>query len=161
MDRIMKIDDCMNKIYQSAAVVLLAGIIVASTLQVVTRYVLNASMTGTEEFARYCFVWMNMLGASICVRYGSHAVVSILNNRLKGKKKYIHEIVIHGLMILLALIPIIEGMRMIGYTMTQPSPTLRIPMGYIYASVPVGGIGMIVNAVRNICEAKMNMDREG
>lgn len=75
--------------------------------------------------------------------------------------KYIHEMVIHGLMIILALILMTEGVRMIGYTMTQPSPTLRIPMGYIYASVPAGCIGMIVNAVRNICELKMKMDGEG
>lgn len=161
MGKIIKVDDFINKVYQSAAVALLAGIIVASALQVITRYVLNASMTGTEEFARYCFVWMNMLGASICVRYGSHAVVSILNNKLRGKMKYIHEMVIHGLMIILALILMAEGVRMIGYTMTQPSPTLRIPMGYIYASVPAGCIGMIVNAVRNICELKMKMDGEG
>lgn len=161
MGKIIKVDDFINKVYQSAAVALLAGIIVASALQVITRYVLNASMTGTEEFARYCFVWMNMLGASICVRYGSHAVVSILNNKLSGKMKYIHEMVIHGLMIILALILMAEGIRMIGYTMTQPSPTLRIPMGYIYASVPAGCIGMIVNAVRNICELKMKMDGEG
>lgn len=161
MEKIIKLDDFINRVYQLTAVVLLTGIIVASSLQVVTRYILNASMTGTEEFARYCFVWMNMLGASLCVRYGSHAVVSILNNKLSGKKKHIHDMVIHSLIILLALILTIEGFRMIGYTMVQPSPTLHIPMGCIYASVPVGGAGMMINAIRNIYESKIKMDREG
>ena len=160
MERIIKVDDFLNKIYQSAAVVLLAGIIVASTLQVFTRYILNASLTGTEEFARYCFVWMNMLGAGICVRYGSHAVVSILNSKLHGKKKYIHEAAIQVLIMVLSVILIVEGFRMIGYTMAQPSPTLRIPMGFIYASVPAGCIGMIINAARNLCELKIKMDEE-
>lgn len=160
MERIIKADDFLNKMYQSAAVVLLAGIIVASTLQVFTRYILNASLTGTEEFARYCFVWMNMLGASICVRHGSHAVVSILNSKLTGKKKYIHEAAIQILIMALSVIIIVEGFRMVGYTMVQPSPTLRIPMGFIYASVPAGCIGMIINAVRNICELKIKTDEE-
>ncbi|WP_303042980.1 TRAP transporter small permease [Enterocloster bolteae] len=161
MERIIKLNDTFNKIYQSAAVALLAGIIVASTLQVFTRYILNASLTGTEEFARYCFVWMNMLGASICVRYGSHAVVSILDSKLHGKKKYIHEAAIQMLIMALSIILFVKGFRMIGYTIAQPSPTLRIPMGFIYASVPVGCMGMIINAVRNICELKIRMDEEG
>lgn len=140
----------LNKLFELTAIILLVFVIIASSLQVFTRYALNASMTGTEEFARYCFVWLNMLGASLCVKTGSHAVVSILNDKLKNNAKEIHTAVIQSFIIISSLLMIVQGLRMVFMTTTQLSPTLRIPMCYIYLAVPVGGIGILFNAFSNI-----------
>ena len=68
-----KVDDFFNKAYMGVSVILLIVVIVATTIQVFTRYIMNASLSGTDEVARFAFVWMSMLGASICVRTYGHS----------------------------------------------------------------------------------------
>jgi len=149
---LQKLCRTIDALYMGIAVVLLAIIIIASSLQVFTRYALNASLNGTEELARYCFVWMSMLGASICVSKGAHPAVTILGERLKGRSKAVLEIFLYLLIIAGAIVFIVQGMKMVVTTTSQLSPTLKIPMCYIYLCVPVGGTGMIVHALLRLLE---------
>lgn len=64
---IKKLNQAVDAVYMSISILLLIILVIASALQVFTRYVLNNSLVGTEEVARYCFIWMSMLGGSVCV----------------------------------------------------------------------------------------------
>jgi TRAP-type C4-dicarboxylate transport system permease small subunit len=79
-----KICGIMNKTLMFSALVFLGIMVIALFVQVFTRYIMNASLSGTEELARYCFVWCTMLGAGICVASDDHAAVTILNDSLKA-----------------------------------------------------------------------------
>jgi len=147
---IVKVCDMINKIYEALALVLLVAMTIALALQVFTRYVLGASMAGTEEFARYAFIWVIMLGASICTRNGGHATVTILNDNLKGTLKQAHRIVIELLVLLACCVLVRYGFTMIAISAKSHTPTLGIPTCVIYAALPVGCLGMIVGTVRNI-----------
>ncbi len=147
---IVKVCDMINKIYEALALVLLVAMTIALALQVFTRYVLGASMAGTEEFARYAFIWVIMLGASICTRNGGHATVTILNDNLKGTLKQAHKIVIELLVLLACCVLVRYGFTMIAISAKSHTPTLGIPTCVIYAALPVGCLGMIVGTVRNI-----------
>ena len=126
-----KANAMLNKVFTGLSVVLLAVVIVATALQVFTRYIMNASLSGTDEVARFAFVWMSMMGASLCVRNHGHAVVSVLNDSLRNKPKAqaIHSVAVQILI-------------MIG----------GIPISYTYACIPVGGAGMVINSLVNILE---------
>ena len=91
-DALDKVCSMVNRIYGGAALLLLAVLTGAMAVQVFTRYVLGSSLSGTEELGRYCFIWMTMLGASICVSSDSHAAVTILNDHLKGRMNGGHKI---------------------------------------------------------------------
>lgn len=144
--------DIMNKAYESVALVCLIIVIVSMVVQVFTRYALNSSLVGTEEFARFAFIWATMLGASLCVRDGMHAVVSLLNDSLRGRIKNLHLTVIDILVIALALVMVYQGMKMTKMTMRQLSPILRISMGYIYLAIPVGCLGILLNSLNNLMQ---------
>lgn len=137
----------IDGLYTHITVILLGVIIAASSLQVFTRYVLNSSVTGTEELARFSFVWMSMLGGSICVGKGAHPAVTFVGDMLKGWAKRLLSITIYILIVLCSLIFVIYGVQMVMITGTQMSPSLGIPMSLIYLSIPVGGTGMILHAV--------------
>ncbi len=140
----------LNGAYTYAAVLLLVAIIVASSLQVFTRYILNASMVGTEEFARFCFIWMSMLGGSVCVARNAHPAVTVISDMLRAVPRRVLEAGISVLIILCSLIFLYYGYRMVQVTGTQFSPTLHIRMSLVYFSLPIGGIGMIANAAVNL-----------
>jgi len=149
---ISKVCKVMDTLFFALACVLLGIIITASTIQVFTRYVLNSSLTGTEELARYCFVWMSMLGGSICVGKMAHPSVTFIGDGLKGVSKKILKIIIFVLIIVCALIFLLYGIQVVRSTSTQLSPTLQIPMRLVYLCVPIGGGGMIIHAVHLILE---------
>jgi len=146
---VKRVCNIIDKLYLGIGMLLLIIIVVSLTLQVITRYVMNSSMIGTEELARYCFIWMSMLGASVAVGTSSHASVSMLEDNLKGRIKYYFKITIQVMIIIASLILLYEGIKMAISTGVQKSPTLRIPMMFIYAAIPVGSIGMALHGLNN------------
>lgn len=41
-----------------------------------------------------------------------------------------------------------QGIKCVGITSKQLSSMLRIPMSYVYASIPVGAFGMMLSAAQ-------------
>ncbi|WP_312699510.1 TRAP transporter small permease [Sedimentibacter sp.] len=145
-----KINEKLQNIARYVAVFLLFVIIISTSVQVFTRYVLDSSLVGTEEVSRYCFIWATMLGAAICVSSFSHASVSFVPDMLKGRIKLINTCIIQALMMVLAVIFIVQGVKMVGITINQLSPTLKVPMWLVYSAVPVGGVMILLASLCNI-----------
>lgn len=143
----------MDTILEWISMVLLACIVVAAALQVFTRKVLGNSMVGTEEFARYCFIWMSCLGASLCLTKGMHASIDVLKDRFHGKAAQVHAIFSNLVVIFVCCIMIRYGFELLGTVSRQSSPTLGIPMNFIYAALPVSSICMLLSAAVKIGHA--------
>lgn len=147
MKYLNKFRDVVNYVYIGFGVLMLLVIAVACILQVFTRYVLGSSMVGTEEVSRYCFIWLGFTGSAICVRNWSNAHISILNDLLKGKLKTTHSIFLNCMVFICAAVLFVQGFKCVNITANQLSSMLRIPMSYIYAAIPVGAVGMMLNAL--------------
>lgn len=154
MERFLKIYGSLvgfvNKTYMLFAVLNLGVVIVAMFVQVFTRYVMNAALTGSEELARYCFIWFNFLGASICVSKGSHAVVGFLSDRLTGDAKKWHTVATELAMMLFAVLVLYYSARMVSVGMRQVSPAMRMPMVMVYLAMPASAAGIILNVINNV-----------
>ena len=151
----------LNTLFKYSACLFLALIIFSCFVQVFTRYVMNNSLAWTEEMARYSFVWMSMLASSVAVRSGNHAAVNILENKLPGRAKAVHRVIIHLFIVVGAAFMITQGMKMMGAVSGKPSTVLRIPMQYIYMAIPVGGFGILVQAVDKILTAFRPAEKKG
>ena len=147
---ICKVADGLLILYSGAGVIFLLLVIVTTFLQVATRYFLEASFSWTEEGARYAFIWMSMMGASLATRHGSNATIDVLNSFLKGGIKRVHGIAIQLLVLLAALMIIPQGIQMVRIMMMRSSPALNIPMGYVYIAIPLGCIGIAVQCLANL-----------
>lgn len=124
---------------------LLFGAMVAVSLaQVFFRYVLNDSLTWSEELARYLFVWVSFLGAAIALHRKMHIAVdiltSIVSERVRRIMLWLTQIAVVGLLIVL----ILYGVRISVLTWNTPSAALRMPMGLVYMAIPVGAFCMLV-----------------
>lgn len=150
----------LDKLYGTVGVGLLAAIVAASSVQVFSRYVMHSAVTGTEEFSRYCFIWMSMLGASIAVGQLLHPSVTIVTDRLHGGARKVSMAFIYLIIIGSALLLTVYGIKMVSTTTRQLSSILRLPMCYIYLSLPVGGIGMIVHALINMADELIGKKEE-
>lgn len=131
---------------------LLVMIVVSLFIQVFTRYVMNNSATWTEEFARFCFIWFTMVGSGVVTRRGSHACISILSDRLKGRVKCFHMILVYCVVIAATFVLAVNAMPVIRNSADRLSAALTLPYSYIYIAVPVGCFGIIVNSVNAIVQ---------
>ena len=68
----------LSALFETVAMVFLAGILVTVCLQVFFRYVAGIVAPWTEEATRYLGIWMVFMGATAAVAQGSHIAVSAL-----------------------------------------------------------------------------------
>lgn len=123
--------------------VLLSVMVLVSFGQVVTRF-FEVPLYWSEELARYIAIWLTFLGASYALRHGALARVEALLGVLTPKQKRILGIVIGILVLAFALFLCYFGYRIALRVIRQTSPAMFIPMSFVYASAPVGGLLMLL-----------------
>ncbi|MDA3964607.1 TRAP transporter small permease [Enterococcus thailandicus] len=141
----------MNQLLEIIGAVLLLVMVSVVLWQVFSRTVLGNPNTVTEEFVRFGLVWFAMLSSAYVVGQKAHLAVTILSEKLTGTKSWVLEIVVQTLFLLFAaIIMVYGGLNAVTLTMGQLSPSLGIPMGYVYLSVPVSGCLIIVYSLINL-----------
>ncbi|MEM7776344.1 MAG: TRAP transporter small permease [Pseudomonadota bacterium] len=117
---------------------LMAAITFLTLIQVIWRYGLNQPLTWSEEVARYCFVWVTLIGAATLLRLkDSHPELDSLRNRLAPIFRAAVDVFSRLTIVLCSLAISIGGFRMIHLHIDQLSPSLEIPMWWIYLSMAV------------------------
>ena len=136
-----KVLDAIDRILKVAITVLITLLIVPVTLQILARYVpFIPRYIWTEEAARFCFVWIIMLGAMIAVRDGSHFDVDVLPTPRSRAGRGWAKLLVHTTMTALALCFVWYGWEFSQEGLLQTSEIAELPMIAIYAAWPLSGI---------------------
>ncbi len=129
------------RVLQFLLTALLALMLIPVTLQIFSRFVdFIPRYIWTEEAARFCLIWLIMLGATIAVRDGTHFDVDVLPSPTTAKGKAVSQIIIHVAMMLVALIFIAFGWRFALFGWEQSSEMTGINMLSIHAAWPLAGV---------------------
>jgi TRAP-type C4-dicarboxylate transport system permease small subunit len=129
---------------------------------VFTRYVLGHQSPWTEELARMLLIWISLLGASIGFITKSHLGVDYFVGKLNEKWQAIGELIVYLLVAFFAgLVLIYGGTRLVTSTLQngQPSPALKIEMGYVYLAVPISGFFIFIFSVEILYEKIVSLLR--
>lgn len=147
----------LNKILEVAACLLFVSMILVSLIQIISRYILKSPSVFSEEFLRYSIIWVSMLGMAYAFGKGGHLSITFLKDKLSGKDSIIIEIFFQFIYSLFALsIMILGGINAVKISIYQISPALKIPMGFIYLSLPVSGVIIILYSILNIKDILKN-----
>ena len=117
---------------------LLAGMTLAVFVQVVLRYVFAVALDGLDELPRYLFVWLVMIGAAAAMHRGEHTALDYFRDRLSPRGRAALRLVTEGAGMLLFLSLIRTSLVLVPNSQQQSSAGLGLPLGYVYAAVPVG-----------------------
>jgi C4-dicarboxylate transporter DctQ subunit len=101
-----------------------------------------------EEVTRYTSIWMVFLAAGLGVRYGVHLHVDLVTARLPNGVQRLLRVSSCLLMLVFEAVLVYFGTIVMLDTMDQQSSSLLVPMGYMYAAIPVGGLLMAFETVR-------------
>lgn len=139
-----KTNDTLYGITNTVAILMFIGMIVLSMVQVFCRYVLKISLSFTEELARFLFIWVTFLGTAMAQKKHQHVRMELLLERLPAKAAAGLRLTGNLAAVIIYLIMIGSGFVVISKTMAQASAALNLPMGIVYAAVPVCGVLMIL-----------------
>ncbi len=130
---------------EAMIVLLLATMTALVSMQVIMRYVFSASLTWSDEAARYCFIWMTYLGVAYGVKKNAHVNVTVLSDALPDRFAPFLRIVSQLLVGVFALLIVYEGSFLVQKILRfgQKSSSLGIPMAWVYLA-PMAGFGLVL-----------------
>jgi len=143
----------ISRVLQFIITVLIAVMVVPVTLQILSRFFeFIPRYIWTEEVARFCLMWLIMLGATIAVRDGTHFDVDVLPEPKTVRGKAVGQIIVHVSMLLVALIFIAFGWRFAAFGYEQSSEMTGINMLSIHIAWPLAGICWLLFLVEKIID---------
>ncbi|MDF2615728.1 MAG: transporter small permease [Sedimentibacter sp.] len=153
--------DKLEKIILWLLALLFAVMVISLFYQIVMRFLFESANSWSEELTRYSFIWMTMLGSSIATRRSRNMDVDFIVNRMPKPLKNVNTVFTKGLIIAFLLVITVYGISLVGITFKQLSAGLRVPMAYIYAAVPTGGILMLIFTIEVIINDIKSKVKEG
>ncbi len=137
----MKALKFLDKHFEEIIMVLsLSCIIVVMLFQIVRRYVFNDSLTWSEEFCRYCYIWMMFVAFAFSIHLKADLRVDAVVNLLPPSVKTALDLV--SLLICLGITGFLFyhsfGTVAAVIKTGEKSVALHLPMQYVYAASVVG-----------------------
>ena len=154
-----KIFDKVCRLLEIFLIVIFAVLVLDVLWQVFSRYALNRSFSWTEELARFSLIWLSILGAAYLNGKREHLSMDFLYQKFSKKTRKKVLVFIELCIFLFALIVMVIGGFNLVYTtlhLGQLSGTLRIPLGYIYAILPISGLLIMLFSVYHTIKINVN-----
>lgn len=129
---------------------ILAVMAFAVFLQVVLRTLGRVGIDGLEEIPRYLFIWLVMLAGAAAMWRNEHTILDYFLNLMPPRLRALTVILVNVLMIVLFAWLIKLSFILVPNAQLQTSAGLNLPLGYVFAAVPIGAALFIVPMVRNI-----------
>lgn len=150
----LKIIRATTKIEEMLAVILFMALVVLCTLQILFRFVINFSLSWTEELAQFVFIVSIYVACSLAVQRGAHVRVEIIDSLVKGRAKYwldqIVDLVWGGFVFMVGWFGIDVAGEFIS--MDKTTPALDWPFGWMYAVIPVTFMLMSIRLLERMYE---------
>lgn len=145
-----KMIKAIEKVQIAAGILFLVMFFLATILQIVTRY-MGLSVLWTEELANYAFIWAIFMGAALMVSHREHFTFDMLKLKLSRKNNLYLNIFIDTLLVVFNLYITIYGFQLLQHFWNYTWETVpAFKMGFVWLSVPVMSITMILYSVNHI-----------
>jgi TRAP-type C4-dicarboxylate transport system permease small subunit len=130
----------IDRVLAVLCMVIFAALVVVVAWQVISRQVLGAPASWTEESARYVFVVLALLGAALVFSERGHIAVELLVKKFREPVQKVVALLVEVTIVFFAVFVMIFG----GYEVAmnawnQNISTMPVSVGQIYLVLPVAG----------------------
>jgi len=143
-----------TKWLEFVAAILLIGITIVVTLQIVCRYILQELPPWSEELSRYLFIWANFVGAGVALSRSSHVSIDSLVTRLSAPARRKLETVVVILVTTFSLFLVYQGVRTAVFMKGSYSITMHFSMAWVFAALPAAGLIFLLYQLQKISKRK-------
>ena len=142
----------MDRGLEALVVFLFILMVIVGGMQVFNRFVLNQSLSWSEEFQKFTHIWIIFLAIPIGYGRNSHIGMEIFVSKLPRKLQTLFGYITDLLWLALALALTRYTFRIMQIAKTQTSPGLNLRMDWVYMGLFIGGAYLILMSVRKIIE---------
>lgn len=142
------LSDVVDRITEASYVAVTAGFALIMALGVFFRYVLNNSLTWSDELSLILFGWATFLAVATAYRHDKHFNIDLLVRALPPAWQARAHVLAEGLAggyIVALLVSSIQALPVAARARTD---ALELPLTLPYAAIPVACVAMLVHWVR-------------
>ena len=155
----------VNRAFEAAIFLLFLLVVIVGGLQVFNRFVLNQSLSWSEEFMVYAHIWIIFLAIPVAYNRGSHIGMNLFVKGLPPRAQTVMALAVDLLWSLLAGAIVLYAIVVMGVASGQSSPALGLRMDRAYLSLVVGGGYLALLALRKaataVCQLRSGGMKEG
>lgn len=129
-------------------------------LGVAFRYIINQPLGWVYEIAVFLMMWSAFLGSVSLVRDKGHVALDFIVNYLPTVLQKTVKLVLGVSVIIFLCVVINSSYEMITGLLKARSAYLRIPMIWVYISVPIGMFLIILQQIEIILADVLNLGNE-
>lgn len=136
------------KISDWCLIILFAVILMIMIVSIFYRYVLNNSLSWSDEMVRFAFVWFTFLGAAIVFRDNAHIRVDYFLEKMPHALRFKVETMSYFMMILFYIFLFVTGIYWVFLTQGTQMSSMRFPLNwFFYSALPVTSIIPLYDAL--------------
>ena len=129
------------------------GALVGLFVTVATRYTITYTMTWPEEFVRQVIMYTTFIGCATAVKNRALIRVDALPNLFRPLAKPL-DFLNHLGVLCFSTFSIYYGIKMVAHqaTMQQVTTVMKIPQKYLYCTLPLMGVLMLLRLAQVVYE---------
>jgi len=139
-----------NRLAEALLTILFAAMIIVGSLQVFNRFFINVSLSWSEEFQKYAFIWLVFIAIPVAYNRYAHLRVDSLVGLFPEGLQRILALIVDILWICLGVALTMLTWRIMQVTRFQESPGLGLSMSWVYCGMLVGGVYLIACVVHRL-----------
>lgn len=137
--------------FLAALIVLMVSI---GSLQIFNRFVLNASLSWSEELQRYAHIWLVFLAVPVAHRRSAHIGMNMLVDRFPLKIQILLRLISELFWLAFGGFVAYYTLIIMGVAKNQTTSGLAITMDWVYLGMVVGSVYLVFCVIRNLVEGR-------
>ena len=138
----------LDKTEERIIFALMAASVTILFIQVITRYLFAYSFSWGEQLVRIFFVWVTMMGISLCGKYGMHITIDALNLVLPAKVLRISDLIAGALTVFIGFFLSFLIFKLIKMQINNSQMFSTMPWLPVWTMYIAGALGMAGLAIR-------------
>jgi TRAP-type C4-dicarboxylate transport system permease small subunit len=149
LERLDAVLRTINRIVLQIIVLIGCCMLIIAWAHIFFRYVLNNSLSWSEELLKILLVWFCMLSTSIIAIRREHVSIVIFKQQFPKRVENMFDLVMQFITFAVSVVVCVIGVRMIIAAGARRTPALRLPYAAMYASVCVSFAVLSIYELRN------------
>lgn len=145
-----KIYNIMMKVIKYVATALFILLIAICFINVLSRYLLNNSLTWIDEGARFLLIWITFLGAVLANSSNKLMSLDVISDLLPYFLRKVLLIIVNLIVISITCILFIGSLQVISLNIDWKSSAIGIPYALVYSVIPFSCIFMSIQTAARI-----------
>lgn len=139
------------KLEELIALILLAGITILVFISALMRYI-KMPLNWAQDVALVAFAWMIFTGSDVAIRGAGLIGIDIIVKHFPAAVRKALDVVFKVIIIVFLCVLVRYGWTMTLTSWARQITTLHISYGWVYLSVPVGALLMLISTITKLVE---------